>query len=368
MARIEPTENIEKHLLSLSDINDIGFGLPDAHDPSKKMSANDVKKDIAVLARILIRGYVGWPFHEKIIKRTVLNNMIKIYDNAHDMSAMEFFNSLKSVIQIIPDNHLRLIFNRVALTTFQTRKIKNVGKNMAPEKGFKAELLPNNIALIAFYGMYRDEKIGAQLLDFAAKKIPNSSALIIDLRGNGGGNSFYSDQLAYYLYGGEVRSAKKVWVRTTPEARQIIEHSRPNSDYPWKNVDVSTDPSLWLDEPEPNFHQAQGYNKPIYILIDGHTGSSSEMFCLRMLHHPHVKFVGDNSRGMEVFGNMAQCHLPFSKITASIGMNYRELELQNFELNGLTPNIICQDDVNAYNVAMSDFMKLQKMKNDGNIR
>jgi hypothetical protein len=78
--------------------------------------------------------------------------------------------------------------------------------------------------------------------------------------------------------------------------------------------------------------------------------------------------VGDNSAGMEVFGNMGTGFLPASNITFGIGMNYRELEFDNFELRGYKPDIKCKDGQDAFVVAMNDFQRQSLMSNGGLVR
>ena len=72
-----------------------------------------------------------------------------------------------------------------------------------------------------------------------------------------------------------------------------------------------------------------------------------------------VKFVGDNSAGMEVYGDMAHAHLPNSNINISIGTKYRVLEINNFELHGYKPDIMCDDNQDAFQVALNDYHKQQ---------
>ncbi len=77
------------------------------------------------------------------------------------------------------------------------------------------------------------------------------------------------------------------------------------------------------------------------------------MFLLRMVHHPMVTVIGDNSRGMEVYGNMVHGFLPHSKLYVAVGANYRILEYDNFELQGYKPQINWQDGTNAMDVALA---------------
>ena len=134
MSKIPTIKEMEELLLRDSKTADLMPGMPDKHVPEKQMTASDVKHDISVLARLLIRAYVGWPVHSEIIKRKVLKDLVDIYNNAHDMTAMEFFEQLKPVLSYIPDNHISLRFNRQRVGTHRTRKPINVGENIAGDK------------------------------------------------------------------------------------------------------------------------------------------------------------------------------------------------------------------------------------------
>ena len=94
-------------------------------------------------------------------------------------------------------------------------------------------------------------------------------------------------------------------------------------------------------------------------ITDRQTASSAEMFLLRMLHHPCTVVVGDNSSGTEVFGNVGSALLPNSQIKFNIGMNYRVLSQENFELNGVTPNIKCPENTDALTVALREIANQQ---------
>ena len=89
------------------------------------------------------------------------------------------------------------------------------------------------------------------------------------------------------------------------------------------------------------------------------------MFLLRMIHHPYVRVVGDNSAGMERFGNMGTGFLPVSNIIFSVGLNYRELEIDNFELHGYEPDIPCKDGQDAFEVAIGDLCHNMVRNMDG---
>lgn len=364
MFKIKSISQMEQELLAMSKTEDIVCQPESRVDIQKQIPADQVKKDVAILARLLINVYCGWPFHDKIVKRKVLKKLLSIYNNAHDMTPTDLFNKLADVVAIIPDEHICLRFYKSQARYNSGRKNKNVGKNLAGANTLVTELRPDNVAVIAFHRMYRDDWVEKQLLAFK-ESLDKSSALIVDLRGNGGGNSKYSDNLAEYLYGGDIRSAKKTFVRNNPDAARFLPMARPDGAW-WQNkIKGNTDPLSCGEEPLVSFNAKKGYNKPIYILTDCRTGSSSEMFLLRMIHHPLVKVVGDNSRGMEVYGNVGWAYLTSSNIIVGIGMNYRELEFDNFESKGYKPDIMCKDGQDAFEVAMADLSKQSMLLRGG---
>ena len=370
MFKIRSISDMENELLALSKTEDVVgvtvVGVDERRslqNVEQLLNKDEVKHDVSTYARILINVYCGWPFHKDIIKRKVLKKLLDIYHSDQDMTALELFNRLKDVVAAIPDNHIWLGFNDTQARCSFKRDYKNVGKNLAKPNTLVTELRPDNVAVIAFRRMYPDKWVGEQLLTFK-DSLDNSSALIVDLRGNGGGSSEYSDALAKYLYGDNVRSTKRTFVRNNPDAARFLPMVRPNGCW-WDNVKGDSDPMACNEKPMTKFNADKGYAKPVYILTDGHTGSSSEMFLLRMIHHPYVRVVGDNSAGMERFGNMGTGFLPVSNIIFSVGLNYRELEIDNFELHGYKPDIMCKDGQDAFDVAMADLSKQKMLSRDG---
>ncbi len=353
MIKIKSIQELEDFLLQDSTLDDMCGTVPGKNVgvPDKKLTKEDVQHDISVFARYLIRVYVGWPVHDDIIKRKVLNYLTKIYKSAHRMTTIELFDVLKNAIKPIPDNHLSIRFNNSrAWMTIKTRLHKDVGKNIAGLQPIKAMILDNNIAAIGFTGMCKTDEFRNVILEFQNNVLPKSKALIIDLRGNGGGNSFYSDRFAYFLCGTKISSMKETYVRTTQEAKKVLQGSNPEAS--WSNVPQSEELQLFSTGKVFEIDETQAYMKPIFILTDENTGSGAEMFLLRMVHHPMVRVIGDNTRGMEVFGNMVFAKLPHSDIFVTIGSNYRILEYDNFELHGYKPDIKCKNGQDAFGVAL----------------
>lgn len=355
---------MEEFLLKSSSVDDISaLTSVIKQDPTKKLTAEEVKQDTSIFARLLIRAYVGWPVLNVFIKRKVLKQLINLYNNAHEITAQDFFDSIKSVIGSIPDNHISMSFNGVRATTTKRKEYKNVGSNISQDADISFKMLKKDIAIIGFKKMLRTDEFKDTIASFISEILPKSKALIIDLRGNSGGNSTYSDKFANYLCGTKIDSYRKLYVRATPEAQKIQQQSSPNAF--WAGLPESEDFIFFREGKNYSIDKNKAYMKPIYILTDRITGSSAEMFLLRMIHHPCVKVIGDNSAGMETFGNMGSAFLKNSQIKVAIGMNYRILFEDNFELNGYKPDIQCEDGTDALATALAEIDKkllLQQVK------
>ena len=338
-------------------------------NPDAQLSAEQVRREVSIIARTLIFGYCGWPFHKEIVKRKVLKGLCDTYDNARDMKVGKFFDQVGAALREIPDSHIRLEMGNKRTWCKHKHKYKNVGKNLAAKDESARLEKQGNIAVIAIYSLYRKDwmdKYGTKEGDIflepfkeGCKKIlEDAAALIVDLRGNGGGTSNPTNWLANYLYGANAKSCVKSYMRATDEGG-ILQSIDPNTS--WSFMDRTKDPAVSEDnteKPQPEFaSKTRGYAKPIYILIDRKVCSSAEMFITRLKHHPYMKLVGDNTAGCEVFGNMRSVYLPHSRMELVVGIVYRELEQENFELNGYAPDIECREGEDAFDMAMKEIGK-----------
>ena len=357
MQKIPSISEMENFLLSKSSTDDFVFNTTRRGVPDKNLSSDDIRRDVAIFARLLIRVYVGWPVHDEIVKRRILKHLINIYNDAHEMPADEFFKLLKPVVADIPDNHISIRFGATRFGTKYKNPYKNVGKNIAGDKTVYGEMRDGGVAAIGFSAMIKSDEFKNAIVDFGKNILPKSNALIIDLRGNTGGDSWYSDLFAEHLCGAWIDSFKTVYVRTNCDAQKFLSTVYPTA--PWAKLPESEE--LVVLETGKNYTVDinKAYMKPIYILTDRKTTSAAELFLLRMIHHPSVVVVGDNSSGTEVFGQVKHSLLPNSQIKVSIGMFYRVLSQENFELNGITPNIKCPENTDALDVALREIANQQ---------
>lgn len=357
---IKTIKKLEDKLLSDSksdDINPISGNYSPEQHPNKILSIKQIKHDISVIARIFINGYCGWPFHSTLVKYNILNALSKIYDNTSEISVEHFFDLLKPIISKIPDNHISLRFGPDAARTKMSHKNKNVRKNIASYSEKVKLEIRDDMVILGIRTLLNLSDEHSKKIKNLENILPKSKCLIVDLRGNGGGDSQPVGWLADYLYGAPTRGPLlKTFIRTTIEAKKLQSISQNSG---WNTSYQTKDPIIWKDYtniPHQKFASKNpGYTKPIYILTDGHTGSSAEIFILLMMKHPYVKYIGDNSEGSNVFGEIVHALIPNSNIIFCVGNVYRELEIKNFELQGYTPNIKCDDDQDALNIAVLDY-------------
>ena len=97
-------EQLENHFLSIAP--ESGFSVmknPNTQiDLDKTISVDAAKIDIAMIARLLIQAYGGWPFYSQILRRKILTTLSRIYNSISEpIKVRDLYEQLKSVIKII---------------------------------------------------------------------------------------------------------------------------------------------------------------------------------------------------------------------------------------------------------------------------
>ena len=283
----------------------------------------------------------------------------------------------------IPDCHFRIQYG---LTNQEVQKIPNrvidrtsstsVGENIAFES---KENLKRRKIKILFQKMVTPkccqpiiivEKDGIGILGISSsvttkqhqdeinnvfmKHYQHWKAIIIDMRGNGGGDSGTTDTIVKTIYGNPTPYAKTIQWRNTPEAKYVLisriakqykdevdykrEHDRVNKIY------TEAHQNKMIDRTPPTyaFNPKKGFNKPIYILIDRHTMSSGEGILTQLRGHPFMTSIGEYSGGCGQYGNMGIVSLP-NDIMLRLGTDYRTYDDGKIEGVGHKPDVLCSE-------------------------
>jgi hypothetical protein len=128
---------------------------------------------------------------------------------------------------------------------------------------------------------------------FRQIKDRRTESLVIDVRGNGGGNSAMGDYLFSYIYAGPFRAFSKVRLRD-------------GNNGPWRDREIG---EKRVPRPEAFF------SGRIYLMIDNQCFSSTSEFAAMFRDYAVGKILGYETGGLPVtFGDTFQFRLPYSGI------------------------------------------------------
>ncbi len=241
------------------------------------VSQIEKQKVIISINELLNKNYI-FPDVSKKMTGLLLENMDKgIYAAITDpkLFAEKLTGDLQSVSK---DVHLVVSFNPEMVRELKTPKKKN--DELSPSRlkemqlnnfGFKkVELLDGNVGYLDLES-FADARYGGETAVAAMNLLSNASALIIDLRNNGGGNPSMTQLIASYLF-----TSKPVHLNTF--------YDKPNDTYS----------DSWT------FPYVPGKRNPdidVYILTSGNTFSAAEEFAYDLKNLKRATIIGENTGG-----------------------------------------------------------------------
>lgn len=212
------------------------------------------------------------------------------------------------------------------------RAERRLNRSRARNFGFKRlEMLPGNIGYLDLRG-FEDASIGGDTAVAAMNFLANSSAIIFDLRNNGGGSPSMIQLISSYLFE-ESQHLNSFHVRRTNSIEQY-----------WTQAQVQGPKMV---------------NKPVYILTSGGTFSAAEEFTYNLKNMKRATVVGETTGG--------GAH-PVDVVTLDLGDNhYARLSLPfgravnpvtgtNWEGTGVKPNIETSAE-QALSIAQFEILK-----------
>jgi len=181
--------------------------------------------------------------------------------------------------------------------------------------GFRRlELLPGNIGYLDLRG-FDDASIGGDTAVAAMNFLANSSAIIFDLRNNGGGSPSMIQLISSYLFD-ESQHLNSFHVRRTDSIEQYWTHARVQGP---KMVDT-----------------------PVYILTSSGTFSAAEEFTYNLKNMERATVVGETTGGGahpvdRVIIDLGDEH--YARLSIPFGRAVNPITGTNWEGTGVTPNI-----------------------------
>ncbi|MFQ5820471.1 MAG: S41 family peptidase [Candidatus Heimdallarchaeota archaeon] len=202
-----------------------------------------------------------------------------------------------------------------------------------------------------------------------AEKYRGNPCLIMDIRGNGGGNEmwpktwvtrftglspsgirYFTEFISKTTMMGRVNVHERLYhlYPDTPEYKQKMEQYEIHADAFEKQYTVPywTGPYYSAAEVIPN-------DTTVIVIINGYIGSAAEGFINYLSQVENVVFVGENSGGALVFGQVSNHRLPHSTLLVSLPISLNiPLDLKFREEKGLFPDLwVPAEDALNYAVA-----------------
>lgn len=334
-----------------------------------------IEEDIDFTIWALRKAYAGAVYLPEGQFKSLIQRLNEIKKSS-SLSRLQLAQALQNAFDSVDDAHLGVSAPRVK-DNEKTRK-PSVGSNRfsGVSSPYFAETVKMANKVVGFISITKfpsnADPVWGNFSSDIKKIWQDSDALILDLRGNGGGDDTRGFELASLLYGQKSPSFRIIVTRLTPEALTIYRNTYFLQIENMKNR-VGRMPEEWMrtytkltaviaeakDGKIPSEETRSKSNavldkakipmKKIYVLQDSGCASSCESLLEALEFHPYVTTVGENTMGLIHFGDVSPFQLPNSVIRISAPIKYFKFPDSRFlEKKGYTPKIRLQAGQDAF--------------------
>ena len=283
----------------------------DARD--RQVTAGERTEVINAALKRLNDSYVFLDVAKKMEEAVRARIAAREYDSV--TSARALAATLTEHLQAVSkDRHLRVQFSYDPLPQGQASnpELARLQAQFGNYGFARVERLAGNVGYLDLRGFSGDPAaldVAAAAMNFLA----GSSALIVDLRQNGGGSPVMVAFLTSYLYGPEPVHLNDLYWRA--DNRTDSFHTR-------------------ADVPGRRF----GPDKPVYVLISNRTFSAAEEFTYNLKSRKRATIVGETSRGGAHPGGPQRINNHFA-IWVPMGRAINPITKTNWEGTGVIPDV-----------------------------
>jgi len=274
-----------------------------------------------VIDSILKRLNESYVFPE-VAKKMELSIRDRVAKKEYDQitSSRELATTLTKDLQAISnDKHLRVRYSHASIPergprrepTAEDREQTRRDLNWMNHGFTKVERLRGNIGYLEFMN-FMDEELGADTVAAAMNFVNGTDALIIDLRGNGGGNPAMVALVCSYLFGAEPVHLNSLYWREGNRTEEF-----------WTKKEVAGKRYL---------------NKDVYVLTSKRTFSGAEEFAYNLKNLKRATIIGETTGGGAHPGGVLRITEHFGMFVPT-GRAISPITKTNWEGTGVTPDI-----------------------------
>lgn len=377
------------------DVDDV-LSLPIESNKKLVLTFEEVRKDISHLLYAFDNSYMGKRFINPLIIDKARCNILSILANPDNLfMSSEVCEHIAKAFEQIPDNHLQVYYSGHLCNQPDSFVFPSVGENISNSYSGKGEVLfvkdsiNRDVPVITFGRrmLIQDEKSLSKFRRRLASVIKGRKypAIIIDLRGNGGGNEMIAHELAKVLYGQDqfpVPRSTFIELKTKATLAYTIRYfSAQISDYFFRGElvpsflykflfdaqeefalhekDQLSEMSVSDVSSDGHFDAKKAYKGNIYVLIDRLCGSACEVAVEFMEGLPNVTLVGENTSGTVEYGPTIGLTLPESGIEIYLARGHLQYkDGRRPEKIGYAPNMRVNAGEDALQTAIYEISKL----------
>ena len=193
----------------------------------------------------------------------------------------------------------------------------------------------NGVTIMENKTMYARSHEESTSFFHSATELRGKPVLIIDLRGNGGGQ------------GGYPRHWFRLFTGYEPVGAMIFNYPNSKVSEALLGFDHTVESQTELNSPIENFSEEWEFppqiipnDNLVIVLMDKNTASAAELFAGNLRRLENVLFVGTNTKGALVSGNIGKTNLPHSNLEISFGTTLAlRPDLSPFEGIGFMPDL-----------------------------
>lgn len=366
------------------------FGKEHPEMDNRILSPAEQKFNLAFWAKAS-REHVGWQSFGAENNAAFEKSVERLYDDIKEPVRQKDFmlNVARTTAPYIQDRHFMLMTGTAHATGGGEKEKPNVGKNIAD-----AKTKPENYTVLAeelTHDSFGNEcalwqigtiRNGAE--DILVVSVPRLGAdgsyerwqgfieafdktygenrekwekgrILLDVRGNGGGEDKPIDHVAKRLYGNMTNSYKRCEINDTKLSNKFLHDHGAYKESNYAKDGLKKDQILvrehfsnrtrtLFDETRTYypFNEEKGFKGRLDVLIDRGVASSGESAYTSFYHHPNVRYIGENTAGMQQFtqGSFAMPCGYLMRVGVT-KLTYWDKEGENIEVKGHAPDVNC---------------------------